>query len=326
MKIKKYFPIVIIFFAMSQFLFAFQFPGFSKDKKNQESLKHKALEILENALNSKDGMARANAIEVIVNAELKPLCPVLRKMTLDGAPAVRFAAAAAIADLHDLKGYNHLKALLKDKNTNVRLAAAYALAKLNDPSRISYLKAGLKSDIETIQANAALLIGKLNQRKYYKDLKKILSNTDSSDKVKIQVMDSIAKLGYEDIYKRLWSLLISKHPDDKVMGIRAMGSLATKEAKDAITTMLADELWEVKLAAAQQLAKMGSKEGLPELSQYLRKNAKSLHIDNVANKLAAMAIGPINQPETNKYLKNFIKSDSMPLKLAACQSIFIIEK
>jgi HEAT repeat protein len=326
MKRKKLFLISAVLLILTQTISAFQLPGFNKENKQQNNLREKALEILQNALSSENGIARANAVEVIVNAELKPLCPILRKMTLDGAPAVRFAAAAAIADLNDPKGYNRIKALFKDNNPNVRLAAAYALTKFGDRSKAAYLQAGLKSNSDTLKANAALLIGKLHQKRYYKDLKKLLSNPHASDKVKIQVMDSIAKLGYEDIYKRLWSLLISKHPDDKVMGIRAMGSLATKEAKDAIMTMLADELWEVKLAAAEQLAKLGSKEGLPELTEYLKKNADNLHKDNVANKLAAMAIGRFNEPETNKYLPNFLKSDSMPLKLAASQSILIIEQ
>ena len=75
--------------------------------------------------------------------------------------------------------------------------------------------------------------------------------------VVLQAAEAIAMLRDHRIYPKLWTRLISAYADDRVIGIRAMGALGTDEAKNAIVTMLDDPVPEVRLAAAEQLGRLG---------------------------------------------------------------------
>ena len=68
------------------------------------------------------------------------------------------------------------------------------------------------------------------------------------------------------------TMLISSFADDRVMGIRGMGALGTADAKNAIITMLDDDILEVRLVAAEQLGKLNDNLGEPEVQDVFHKN------------------------------------------------------
>ena len=113
--------------------------------------------------------------------------------------------------------------------------------------------AAINSSDQQVRANAAFLLGKTGDKSALPLLYEAIRDEASDDRVRLNSVEAIARLGDERIYQKLWAMLISAYADDRVCGIRAMGALGNSQARDAILTMLKDDLAEVRLVAAEQL-------------------------------------------------------------------------
>jgi HEAT repeat protein len=211
----------------------------------------------------------------------------------------------------------------------VQLAAAYSLVKLGYPAFAERLREGVHHKDQTVRANAVLLLGKVGDRGDIDLLYSLLRDDSADEKVKFQAIESLARLKDARLYRsKLWALLISKYADDRVMGIRGMGALGTQDAKSAIMTLLGkdgDEVLEVRLCAAEQLGKLGDRSGHDEVAAYLASNP-DMNKPEVANLLAAMAIGRIGTPELVAYLPRVLNSRSDAIRLAGAQSALLLAK
>ncbi|MBN1816510.1 MAG: HEAT repeat domain-containing protein, partial [Sedimentisphaerales bacterium] len=123
-----------------------------------------------------------------------------------------------------------------------------------------------------------------------------------------------------------WPLLISIYPDDRVMGIRGMGALGTELARNALLTMLQDDVQEVRLAAAEQLGRLGDRSGEQEVLDYLSRMPASSEPTLVANSLATHAIGTIGTDRLAAHLPGLLKDPSPTIQLAAVQSILLLDR
>jgi HEAT repeat protein len=290
---------------------------------DSQSLQQSALTVLQNGLKDRNAYIRSYAAESAAVTQRKELMPLIIPLLNDPTVGVRFAAAAASGDMQCTACTKQITALLKDENESVRLAAAYALAKVNQPGHVGMIRASLKSTDQTARANAALLLGKLGNLQDLPLLYNTLHDPDSTEKVRMQAVESIARLGDEKMYRsKLWALQISKYADDRVMGIRGMGALNTPESRNAILTMLTDDIPEVRLAAAEQLARLGDKRGEEEVYRYLQ-TQPNLNEGNMANSMAIMAIGRLNSPRLNPWLAKAINSQSGYLRVIAAESILL---
>jgi HEAT repeat protein len=120
-------------------------------------------------------------------------------------------------------------------------------------------------------------------------------------------------------------MLISAYADDRVFGIQAMGALGTAQAKDAIATMLKDDLTEVRLVAAEQLGRLGDTEGEKIVADALEQAASNISDREDRARietLAAMAIGQIRTPALKKFLPELLKNESLFVRMAAAKSVF----
>jgi len=148
-----------------------------------------------------------------------------------------------------------------------------------------------------------------------------LHDSTAADSVRLQAVDSIAMMKDARIYRgKLWALLISKYADDRVMGIRAMGALGSEEAKNAIMTMLQDDVPEVRLAAADELGKMGSLAGMEQVVSYFDSNP-NLNQATMGTATAVSALGSIRSSKLTGYLPAAIESNSPYIRLVAAQSV-----
>jgi HEAT repeat protein len=286
-------------------------------------LKPRALIILETGLSSQDAQMRSNAIEVAVETRQKDMLPLITKLTTDPVVPVRFSAMVALGDMRCFSCENLVRKSLNDPDVNVRIAAAYTLVKLNKPQYLQQLQAAVKSSNQTVRANAALLLGKLGNKDNIGLLYKVLEANDSTDKVRMQAVESIARLGDEEMYRsKLWALQISKFADDRVIGIQGMGALNTPESRDAIVTMLQDDVQEVRLAAAEQLARLGDNRGEGLVLEYFQTNP-DLNAADMANGMAVMAIGYLENSQLNDLLPKILDSQSPYMQLLAAQSVLI---
>ncbi len=288
-----------------------------------QSLKPRAKIILENALKSQNAHLRSSAIEVMVETGQKDMLPHITRLTTDPIVPVRFSATVALGNMRCFSCEKIVRKSLNDPDVNVRIAAAYSLVKLDQPKFIEQLRAAAKSPDQTIRANAALLLGKLGNPDNIELLYEMLQANDSTDKVRLQAVESIARVGDERMYRsKLWALLISKFADDRVIGIRGMGALDTTESRNAIISKLDDDVKEVQLVAAEQLARLGDKRGEEQVYAYFQTHP-DLNIAGMATQTAVMAIGPLNSSRLNSFLPEALDSQSPYIQLLAARSVLL---
>ncbi len=281
--------------------------------------------ILEALADNNDPVVRVNAIEVVATTGQIKLMPKVERLSRDQFVPVRFAVALAIGDLQYALAEKSVKQLLRNKDPNVRIAASYAMVKLGRPEYSRVLLKAITSSDQTVRANAALLLGKTGDKSAINTLYWALRQNDSNDKVLFQAAESLAMLGDEQIFPKLWAMLISSYADDRVMGIKAMGQLKTIKAKNAIITMLDDTVLEVRLAAAEQLGALKDTTGELEVLDVFQKNLTA-GMDKYdlqrANMRAALAIGQIGTKSLTKYLPQLLKDESKFVRIAAAKAVF----
>jgi HEAT repeat protein len=283
-----------------------------------------ARQIILDGLVDADPQIRANAIEVVASTRELGLMPHVQKLLADKVVPVRFAAAVAIGDLAYAPAKDKVGPLLNDPNPNVQLAAFYAISRLGQPELHQEICKAVASDDQTVRANAALLLGKSGNKDGTRFLYWTLQRDDSSDMVVLQAAEAIAMLGDPRIYRKLWTGLISKYADDRVMAVRAMGALGTDEAESAIITMLDDPVPEVRLVAAEQLGKLGDFGGEAEVLAVFEKNLiadMDAQGQQRIKTLAALAIGEIAAERPAKYLPQLLQDPSRVVRLAAAKAV-----
>jgi HEAT repeat protein len=280
--------------------------------------------IIAEGLSDADPRIRVMAIEAVSTTRQMSLMPQVQSLLADRAMSVRFYAAVAIGDVQYTQAANAVSALLNDPDMNVKMAAGYAMMKLGRPEYFRLFRDAITSEDQTVRANAALLLGKSGNQESRKLLYWALQRTDSDEKVISQAVESIAMLGDERIYPKLWTRLISAYADDRVAGVRAMGLLSTAKAKNAIVTMLDDPVVEVRLAAAEQLGRLGDSVGETEVQQVFDKNlltGANVQSQERIKLLTASAIGEIGTPSLVSQLPKLLGDSSQPVRLAAAKAV-----
>jgi HEAT repeat protein len=283
-----------------------------------------ALQIVLDGLADPDPQVRANSIEVVATTRCVRLMPRVQGLLHDPAVPVRFLAILAVGDLQYSLARNDITQLLEDPDPNIKIAAAYAMTKLGHPEYYKVFRNAVTSDDQTVRANATLLLGKNGQRDAIPALYWALQGSDSADKVVTQAAESIAMLHDERIYPKLWTQLISVYADDRILGIRAMGELGTEQAKNAILTMLDDTVLEVRLAAAEQLGRLGEPVGQAKVAEVFEKDllaGMDMEGQQRVKVLSALAIGEIGSESLAKHLPRLLKDSSKPVRLAAAKAV-----
>lgn len=328
-RIPRLLPVVVVFGCMVLLVVGcdkgLQTSKVSPGDVSVNSLVPEAFRIVQQGLADSDPRVRANAIEVVAATKTVPLLPKVQRLASDQFVPVRFLAILALGDLKYGLAENDLMQLLKDKDQNVVVAAAYSLTRLGRTEYLKVIQNAVASDDQTVRANAALLLGKSGDRSplTQQALWWTLQRKDSNDRVRFQAVESLAVLGDQNMYPKLWAMLISAYADDRVVGIRAMGALGTEQAKNALITMLDDSVLEVRLAAAEQLGKFQDPIGEPKVLEVFTKNLtagldrESLERVNV---LTALAIGEIGTKTLTKYLPQLLRDESKFVRIAAAKA------
>ncbi len=283
-----------------------------------------ARQIISDGLTDADPQIRANAIEVVASTRELGLMPGVQRLLTDKVVPVKFAAVVAVGDLAYAPAKDEVGPLLNDPNPNIQIAAFYTISRLNQPELYHEICKAVASNDQTVRANAAMLLGKSGRKEGIRFLYWALQRDDSSDMVVLQTAEAIAMLGDQRIHRKLWTGLISKYADDRIIAVRAMGALGTDEAKSAIITMLDDPVPEVRLAAAEQLGKLGDFGGEAEVLAVFEKNLMAgmdAQGQQRTKALAALAIGEIDAESPAKYLPQLLQDSSKVVRLAAAKAV-----
>ena len=284
-----------------------------------------AYQIIQNALDDTNPVARVNAIEVIATTGQFQFMPNVQRLLQDEFTPVRFAAALAVGDMRYSQAKRSLNPLLKDKDVNVIIAASYAMGRLGSTEYFKVLRNAINSNDQTVRANAAFLLGKTGDKSSLDLLKSAQEDKNSIDKVRFQILEARARLGDEEVLQKLWAIVYSAFADDRIMGIRAIGLLGTSKARDILVTKLDDTVLEVRMAAAEQLGKLQDRIGETEVLDVFEKNLTAgLDREAIerANVLTALAIGEICTPDLEKFLPQLLKNESKFVRIAAAKAVF----
>ncbi|MHC4425823.1 MAG: HEAT repeat domain-containing protein [Planctomycetota bacterium] len=273
------------------------------DAPGATSIQMEAFRIIQGALAESDPVARVNAIEVVASTGQIKLMPEVHRLLQDEFAPVRFASALAVGDLQYSLAKRSAGRLLKDKDVNVMVAAAYAMGRLGDAEYFEVVRKAIDSEDQTVRANAAFILGRTGDINALKLLKWAQEDKNSSDKVRFQVLEARARLGDEEVLQKLWAIVYSGYADDRIMGIRAMGTLGTSKARD----MFRDRTGEPEVLAVFE----------NDLTIGLDKQASER-----ANVLAALAIGQIRTPALTKYLPQLLRNESKFVRIAAAKAVF----
>lgn len=282
-----------------------------------------AFQILEAGLSDPDPRVRSSAIEVIVQTRQSRLMPKVKRSIRDPIVPVRFSALVAIGDLRYSLAKRDIHQIFHEENENpsVRLAAAYALDRLGEKQYANHYYDAITSTDMTLRANAALLLGRSGDRNTLKLLYWALEDRNSDDRVLQQAIESIAILGDERIYQKLWTELISAYADDRIHGIRAMGHLGMEPAKQALLTMLEDPILEVRLAAAEQLGRFNNPVGQSLVQEAFKPDPNRDTAAQIRIKvMAAMAIGEIGTESLIQHLPSLLNDASPFVRIAAAKA------
>ena len=300
--------------------------GRAPQPTDPDTLKPRAMDTLRTSLRHEDPYLRNHAIEIVAETQQRDLISDIIRLMDDETIAVRFSATVAAGEMMCYGCEQQVRQRLEDADENVQLAAAYSMKKLGYSGYHERLRQAAAHADQTVRANAVLLLGKAGDQDDLDLLYRAMRDDASSERVKIQAIESIARLQDTRMYRsKLWALLISKYADDRVMGIRGMGALGTQEAKNAIATMLTDAVPEVRLCAAEQLGRLGDLSGREEVARHLRDNP-DLNQGDVATVMAVMAIGRIGTPDLTAYLPRALESRSEMIRLTAAQSVLLLTR
>lgn len=295
------------------------------DATSGDNLVGRATQIIRESLADRDPRVRVNAIEVVAATKQIRLMPKVERLLTDQFVPVRFAAALAIGDLEYRLAEKSVKQLLRAPDENTKIAAAYAMSKLGSTDSLKLIYKAITSKDQTVRANAVTLLGKIGDRSALKPLRLIQQDLNSDDKAKFLALEARAKLGDEQVFRRLWAIVFSAYADDRIMGIRAMGALGTEKAKEVLITKLDDEVLEVRLAAAEQLGVLGCNTGEPEVLDVFTKNLTA-GLDKQGrervNVLTALAIGQIGTENLREFLPQLLGDESKFVRIAAAKAVF----
>ncbi len=310
-----------VFCGCKQSLERVRLPG----RTSPEKLRPKALLIIENALNNPDPAIRANAIEVVATTGQKQLIPRVQKLLGDDYVPVRFTAALAVGDTEYYLAKGAVLRLTQVADDNTKIAASYAMYKLGYKQYLDPIRKAVRSPDQDLRANAVFLLGKAGDRSSLKLLYWAKDDDNSSPKVRYQATEAIARLGDETIVPKIWTMLVSKFVEAKIIGISAMGALGTNQAKEVLLTKLDDDVLEVRLAAAEKLAELGDMSGEQVVLSVFEERLTA-GLDQSGQErimvLTALAIGRLGTPKVTGYLPKLIESDSPLVRLAAAQAVF----
>jgi len=296
-----------------------------KAKSNESfEVRNRAVKILRAGLSDENSHVRNRAIEVVSTTRRGELMQIVANLLRDDKSAVRYAAALAIGDMNYPGGVIGAMRALRNEEVGVQMAAAYALIKLGRGKYSDILSKAAVSEDKNMQSRAVMLLGRLEDKKHLNLLYKIMRDDSSTYVLKIQVVEAIAKIGDDRILDgKLRPLLISKYADDKVIGIGAMAALGTTDAKNAILTMLTDDILEIRLFAAGQLGKLGDTTGADQVLEYLSSSQFDVDQWSVANETAVVAIGQIGTKELKKFLPKLLDSRNKLIQLDAAMSVLL---
>jgi HEAT repeat protein len=285
-----------------------------------DALRDRAIEQVLLAARGEDGFLRANAIEAMQPIPTRAL-PLAQLGLNDEHPAVRFAALVTIGKLR-LEGMGPSAVrMVDDRSPSVRAAAMFAAHQTGQDVDISPLAGMLRSPEPGVRANAAMLLGLIGDRSALPMLQEMSrlplhrASAEEREIVRVQVAEAMVALGNDRALDVMRAGAYSNLDEVRVLSVQTMGRLRDRAMMASLPPMLRDGPIELRLAAAEALARLGSPQGLPTLLE------AATHELETARAQAAFGLGLIADTRSAEALGRLLNDPSPLVRLSAAAAV-----
>lgn len=294
-----------------------------QSKTDVAEVRRRAIEQVLASSRSDDPRLRARAIEAAHGLE-DHVVQLARLGLADVNDGVRFGAVVTAGKFR-MKGLAPtLEHLRGDPSSSVRAAVLFALQRCGERVDLSPLATMLKNADPTLRANAALLLGRLGQSSALPMLKDIarlgqspyMSARDHA-MVKIQIAEAMILLGDEGGRDPIRTAAFSQHEyqrEVRVMAVRMLGELGDRAYSGALLPLLSRDPVELRVAAAEALARLGGQHGLDPVLGACR-------LDVPIRAQAALALGWFDDPRAGRARVGLLDDEAEVVRLAAAAAI-----
>ncbi len=228
----------------------------------------KAISIIVNASRSDRAQLRANALEAIMPRPKRAL-PMAQLALEDENPAVRFAALVTVGQLQLHSLGRKAQRMVSDEDASVRAAAVYAATRCGINVNMNELPLMLRHKDISVRANAVMLLGMMEDRTAVPMLREMVQQPIRRASpvrqaiLRLQYAEAMTKLGEDTELEPIRAAMFSQEYEVRVLAVQMIGELEDQSMARALRNLLDDEPVELKLAAAQSLARMGDSSGKP---------------------------------------------------------------
>lgn len=275
------------------------------------------------AMNGKIPALKAHAIEASQRVLPEENQNEIWAATKDKYNLVRFAAVMAIGHLKIVDAKPELLELVDDPNGSVRVAAIYALHRMGDYRYSKDLEHYSQDPDDEVRGNTALVLGLLDDPSALNVLTAM--RRDENSKVRLQVAESMWRLGSTTGRDALIVLANSRYPDDQMAATMSLAARGDASIRQTVRTNLTSDYLEVALVAARVMGELGSDSGVNAEGYGVALNgAKSPNPQRRA--LAALAFGSIGRLDAQPILAKLLKDENPEVRIAAATGLLQIMK
>lgn len=230
----------------------------------------KAVQILLEASRSNEALLRMHAVEGAKSMPDRAL-PMMQLALRDEHPAVRFAALVTIGRLQ-FESLGPLAVEIADDENQpdfVQAAALFAATRCGEEVDLGRLASMLWDDDLQSRSNAALLFGLTDDAAVVPvllDASEAAMDRDrpvARELVRLQLTEALLNLGHEESLKALRGAAYSSHDEVRILATLMLGRARDRGMEGNLIGFLAKNPVELRLAAAESLARMGTLEGVP---------------------------------------------------------------
>lgn len=291
-------------------------------------LREKATAILNDAAFDADPLLRANAMEGLHEAP-ELVEPIARAGLMDDNLGVRYVAAMTIGKLTLKDSTVFLEPIASDSSAVVRAAVIYALRRNGVNADPTPLASMLESGNQTERAQAAYILGELGEPSAIGLLKSAarrsspLASKIEDRLVRLQIAEALVKLGSTDSIETIRAALFPSRPEDleaTALAVQIIGNVDDRRSRDQLIYLTArsgpEQLpAEIRLLAAQSLAKLGIRRGSFIAEEYWR------HENPTIRSQSAFVLGATENPANLGKLEEMFSDPVRVVRVAAAASM-----
>ncbi|MEM9420218.1 MAG: HEAT repeat domain-containing protein [Planctomycetota bacterium] len=284
-----------------------------------EDAEPKAVQVLLDASRSEDPLLRMHAIEGAKSMPDRAL-PMVTLAMDDENPAVRYAALATAGRL-ELEALGPQAATMArdiSQPDYVKAAALFAAARCGQEVDLGRLASMLWDDNIGTRSNVAMLFGWMENPQV---IPVLLDASEAPmdrarpverELVRLQITESLLNLGHDESLKALRGAAYSSHDEVRILATLMLGKTLDRGMEGNLIGFLAKNPIELRLAAAESLARMGSLEGLPVIYEAVQHSAPTVRAQ------AAFALAQAeSDPEAELQLIGLMEDPNGQVRIAA---------